>query len=67
MRVEQLLKLMAWERQFKETQDVETVAELFQDLIDSGDLQYMGAFYRESAEMLIKEGICFRPELRLIK
>jgi len=67
MKIETLRKIMAWERAFTKTGDEGLLIELFQDLIDSGDVQHMGEYYQDVAHTLIQHGICHKPVLRVVK
>jgi len=67
MKKETLLKLIAWERNYLRDYDVTSTARLFQDLIDSGEVQDMGDWYKDTAGQLISMGICHRPILKVIK
>lgn len=67
MKKEILLKILAWERSYKHHGDHGSIIELFQDLIDSGDIQHMGDKYMDIASQLIAYGVCYRPELKVVK
>lgn len=67
MKRELLLKLLAWEKRYKETDDLDTMVELMQDLIDTGDIHDMPERYMDFASKLIDFGLCHRPTLRIVK
>lgn len=67
MKKETLLKLIAWERNYLRDYDVTSTARLFQGLIDSGELQSMDDWYKQTGEQLISLGICHRPTLKVVK
>ena len=66
MKKEILLKILAWERRYK-SGDVYSIVELFQNLIDTGDIQDMDDKYQATASKLIECGLCHRPQLRIVK
>lgn len=66
MKPETLYKLIAWETGNMED-DMETVVELFQELIDSGDVWLMPGYYPRMARMLIERGHCRRAVLEVVK
>lgn len=67
MKQETLSKILAWERAYKQHHDMQTIVELFQELIDTGEIMDMGQYYMDAAKGLIDYGLCHRPELRLVK
>lgn len=67
MKPETLLKIVAWERAYKTNPDLQTIVELFQELIDTGEIQDMGQYYMDAATGLINYGYCHRPELKVVK
>lgn len=67
MKIEILRKLVAWERSYMQDRDNESIVRLFQELIDSGDIQQMEYYYKQTARMLIDHGLCHDPVLRIVK
>lgn len=67
MKKEVIQKLLAWDRSYRQRPDILSIVPLFQDLIDTGDLQDMDPFYHELANTLLELGLCHRPELRIVK
>lgn len=61
------MKLIAWERAYRETDDPDTVITLIQDLIDTGDIEHVNEHCRDIANKLIEAGICTRPTLKVVK
>lgn len=67
MKRELLLKLLAWEKRYKETDDMGTMVDLMQDLINTGEIHELPERYMEYASQLISLGLCERPKLRIVK
>lgn len=67
MNRETLLKIIAWERAYKKYPDPMSIIELFQELIDTGEILGMGERYKEVADTLIYTGYCTRPQLKVVK
>lgn len=68
MKRETLLKIIAWERAYnRRGQDPMTIINLFQELIDTGEILDMGGRYKEIADTLCEYGACHWPKLKVIK
>lgn len=67
MKPETLLKLVAWERSYLRDHDNTSMIKVFQELIDSGDIKDMEPFYQRTAHTLIEYGLCYVPQLRIVK
>lgn len=67
MKPETILKIDAWYRAYKQDPDPESIVDLFQDLINTGDIQYMSDYYNGVANKLIEHGFCRRPTLKVVK
>lgn len=68
MKKETLLKIVAWERAYKKrNKDPYTIIQLFQELIDTGEILEMGGRYKEIADTLCEYGACEWPKLKVIK
>ena len=67
MKIETLQKILAWERSYKQHHDEQSIIDLFQDLIDTGDIQHMEDYYKQAAHKLVEAGLCRKPVLRVVK
>lgn len=66
MKPETFEKVEAWHQNYKENPDPESIVVLFQEFIDTGEIIYMDAYYKDVANKLIAFGFCHRPVLSLV-
>lgn len=67
MRKELLMKLLAWEKSYKETDDIYTMVGLMQELINTGEIRELPERYMGYANSMVELGLCTRPTLRIVK